>query len=219
MRVRFDEFTLDAEAMQLQRADREIHLSRKAFELLRVLVANSGRVVAKAELHAELWPDTFVVDTNLNVLVGEIRKALGDSARDPRLLKTVHGVGYRFCAEVENLSGEPRPAKARHWLVVNDRKYPLAHGETTIGRDPACDVWLDVPGVSRRHARIHTTPTGDVILEDITSTNGTYLGGTRITVPARLHDGDEIHLGSFAVTFRCSGRSKETERVRPPRHA
>jgi DNA-binding winged helix-turn-helix (wHTH) protein len=215
VRVRFDEFTLDSEAMELQRGTRELHLSKKAFDLLRILISKRDRVVGKAELHAELWPDTFVVDTNLNVLVAEIRKVLSDSARDPRLLKTVHGVGYRFSGEVEDVAVGPRSTKARYWLVVNDRKYALSNGETIIGRDPACDVWLDVPGVSRRHARIHTSPTGDVILEDSSSTNGTYLGKSRITGPTRLRDGDQIHIGSLVLTFRTSGGSKETERVHP----
>ena len=216
MRVRFDEFTLYSDAMQLRRGDRDLHLSRKAFDLLRILVANRGRVVAKAELHAELWPDTFVVDTNLNVLVAEIRRVLADAARDPRLVKTVHGVGYRFSADVDELPSEPVARKARYWLVVNDQKYALSPGDTIIGRDPSCDVWLDVPGVSRHHACIRTTPAGEVILEDRQSTNGTYLGSSRISGPARLRDGDEIHLGSLALTFRASGPSKETERVRPP---
>ncbi len=215
MRVRFDEFTLDSEAMQLQRRDEEVRLSRKAFDLLRILVENSGRVVGRAELHAELWPDTFVVDTNLNVLIAEIRKALADPAREPRLVKTVHGVGFRFCGTVEDLPAERRSTRARYWLVVSDRKYPLPDGETTIGRDPACDVWLDVPGVSRRHARIRTNSRGEVTLEDSRSTNGTYLRGARITGPIALRDGDEIQVGSLVLTFRASGRSKETERVRP----
>jgi DNA-binding winged helix-turn-helix (wHTH) protein len=216
VRAHFDEFTLDTDALQLRRGDRELHLSRKAFDLLRILVANRDRVVRKAELLRELWPDTFVVETNLNVLVAEIRRVLADDARAGRLLKTVHGVGYRFCGEVNEIVSDSRSARPRYWLVVNDRTYPLRDGGAIIGRDPACDIWLDVPGVSRRHARIYTGAAGEAILEDNQSTNGTYLRTSRITGPALLQDGDEIHLGSLALTFRTAGPSKETERVRPP---
>ena len=202
--------------MQLERGDREIRLSRKAFALLRILIANRHRVVEKAELHAQLWPDTFVSDANLNVLVLEVRRALNDPARHPRLLKTVHGVGYRFAAQVETVDADSPPTTARCWLVADATKHAIPGDDVTIGRDPSCDVWLDAPGVSRRHARIHITATGEAMLEDSHSTNGTYVGKSRITAPTRLRDGDEIHFGSLAVTFRTRAASKETERVRPP---
>jgi DNA-binding winged helix-turn-helix (wHTH) protein len=217
VRVRFGEFAFDAEAMLLQRGDAELRLSKKAFELLRILIANRDRVVKKAELHAQLWPDTFVVETNLNVLVAELRRTLGDSGRDARIVRTVHGVGYRFAVDVESLDAQPGSlAGARSWLVVDERRFALTAGEVTIGRDPDCEVWLDAPGVSRRHARIQTRANGDVILEDSRSTNGTYVRKARISVPTRLADGDEIHVGSVVLTFRTAGRSKPTERVRPP---
>jgi DNA-binding winged helix-turn-helix (wHTH) protein len=216
VRARFGEFTFDAEAMTLVRGGREVHLSRKAFELLRILIANRNRVVRKAELQAELWPDTFVVDSNVNVLVVEVRRALDDTARDPRIVRTVHGVGYRFTADVEALDAEAGAPGSRCWLVVEERRWPLPAGEATLGRDPACDVWLDAPGVSRRHARIRTEANGDVLLEDNNSMNGTYVGRARISGPTRLRDGDEIHLGSLAVTFRMASPLKVTERVRPP---
>ena len=218
MKVRFGEFTFDADAMLLQQGDADVRLSKKAFELLRLLIANRDRVVRKAELHAQLWPDTFVIDTNLNVLVAEIRKALSDAAREPRVVRTVHGVGYQFVADVEqaDLAGFAALG-ARCWLVVDERRYALARGELTIGRDPDCDVWLDAPGVSRQHARIRTDANGDVVLEDSRSTNGTYVRKERISGPTRLIDGDEIHVGSLVLTFRMAGRSKPTERVRPPR--
>jgi DNA-binding winged helix-turn-helix (wHTH) protein len=215
VRLRFEDFTFDAGAMTLEQGGRETHLSRKAFDLLRVLLLNRHRVVTKAELHAALWPDTYVVDTNLNVLVAEVRKALGDNARAARLLKTVHGVGYRFCGTVVDAPGAS-PARPRGWLVAGERTFALQVGETFVGRDPSSDIWLDVAGVSRRHARIVTSPAGAITLEDTRSTNGTYVGRRRISGPVPLEDGDEIHFGSVELTFRAASRSKETERVRPP---
>jgi DNA-binding winged helix-turn-helix (wHTH) protein len=202
--------------MQLERGDHEVRLSRKAFGLLRILIANRHRVVEKAELHAQLWPDTFVSDANLNVLVLEIRRALDDPARNARLLKTVHGVGYRFAAQVETIDADSSSGAARCWLVADEKRYAIPGDDVTIGRDPSCEVWLDAPGVSRRHARIRITANGDATLEDSNSMNGTYVGKLKITGPTRLRDGDEIHLGSLAVTFRARAASKETERVRPP---
>lgn len=216
MRVRFGAFAFDSDAMQLERDGREVRLSRKAFALLRILIASRHRVVEKAELHAQLWPDTFVSDANLNVLVLEIRRALDDPARNAGVLKTVHGVGYRFAAEVETVDVDLPPATSRGWLVAEHARYAIPGDEATIGRDPSCEVWVDAPGVSRRHARIRLTAEGDAMLEDCNSTNGTYVARSRITAPIQLRDGDEIHLGSVALTFRARSASKETERVRPP---
>ena len=117
---------------------------------------------------------------------------------------------------VWNLIDLDPSSAARSWLVVEEKKYALAGTEVTIGRDPACDVWLDAPGVSRRHACIRTSANGDVTLEDNQSMNGTYVGRTKISGPTRLRDGDEIHLGALALTFRTAAPLKQTERVRPP---
>jgi hypothetical protein len=202
--------------MQLERGGHEVRLSRKAFALLRILLANRHRVVGKAELHAQLWPDTFVSDANLNVLVLEIRRALEDRAREAQFLRTIHGVGYRFAAEVEAIDADAASNPPRCWLVAGDTRYAIAGNTATIGRDPASDVWLDAPGVSRRHARLRITDTGDAMLEDCDSTNGTFVRKTKIAGPTRLRDGDEVHLGSVALTFRSRTAFKETERVRPP---
>ena len=76
MRVRFAQFDLDFDTRQLLRSGEEVHLSPKAFAVLSVLLARRPNVVAKADLFGEIWPDVFVVDGNLNVLVGEILAVL-----------------------------------------------------------------------------------------------------------------------------------------------
>lgn len=72
-----------------------------------------------------------------------------------------------------------------------------------FGRDPSCDQVLDYPIISRRHACI--TRTGDTLtVEDLGSSNGTFVNGRRITHPVTVKPGDEISLGSY--TFRISSR-------------
>ena len=92
----FGPFTLDDETRQLLRGTDPIHLSPKAFELLKALVEVRPRALSKAELHEQLWPDTFVTDANLGILIAEIRSALSDDARAPRYVRTLHGFGYAF---------------------------------------------------------------------------------------------------------------------------
>ena len=69
MKARFGEFTLDADLRHLRGRSGEIHLSPKAFDLLRLLIDNRSRIVSKGELQHRLWPDTFVAETNLASLI------------------------------------------------------------------------------------------------------------------------------------------------------
>ena len=216
MRVQFGDITLDSASRQLVRGGTAIHLSPKAFDLLCHLVERRPSAVGKDQLFELIWPGTFVVEANLTVLVTELRRALGDDAHTPRFIRTVHKHGYAFCGEVTEIASRP-PARdvLRVWLLWNDRVLPLAEGENVIGRDPSCGVWLDQPGVSRRHARVVVTD--DVAeIEDLGSTNGTCVGKTAIKGPHQLRDADIIQVGSVDLKYRSWSPSSpvETERIR-----
>jgi hypothetical protein len=73
-------------------------------------------------------------------------------------------------------------------------------GVVTIGRDPTSDVFLDDVTVSRDHAQILTGDRG-LILRDLGSLNGTYVNRRRIEGDEVLHDGDELQVGKFRLTF------------------
>lgn len=211
MNVRFGDFALDSGRRQLAGPGGEVHLSVKAFDLLCLLLEHRPKVVPKTEIQARLWPDTHVVDANLAILIGEIRKALGDPAADPRLIRTVHRIGYAFAGDAHDADGDRRPTPdrgSRFWLTFDGRTAPVDDGETIIGRDPRCDVWLDAEGVSRRHARLSVPRDDDQVqLEDLASTNGTFVGRSRITGQRALKDGDVIRIGSATLTFRASSGS------------
>jgi DNA-binding winged helix-turn-helix (wHTH) protein len=225
VRIRFGAFTLDSDTRQLLHDGRDVRLSPKAFDLLCLLADRRPRVVSKADLHARIWPDTFVVDANLNVLIGEIRQALDDTPRDSRFIRTVHKVGYAFCAEAIDASAPTAAASTglssrssgsgRCWLVWNDQTLVLAAGENIIGRDPACNVWLDAPGVSRRHARIQIEGS-QAWLEDLGSTNGTFLAAAPVAERVALKHADVIQVGSVDLTFRTwsADTLKKTARIR-----
>jgi DNA-binding winged helix-turn-helix (wHTH) protein len=206
VRTRFEQFVLDAATRQLTRDGQAVHLSPKAFAVLTILLARRPNVVQKADLFGEIWPDVFVVDANLNVLVGEIRRALGDDAQAPRFIRTVHRVGYAFCGpatDARPTTAPPEDGAGRVWLAWKDRTFPLSEGNNVIGRDPRCDVWLDHASVSRRHARIRVPGGPDApVLIDLQSTNGTFVGGRRIADATPLADGDTIKVGSVTVKYR-----------------
>ena len=220
MKARFGGFVIDSETRQLTRGDEEIHLSPKAFAVLCALVERRPNVVPKADLFGQIWPDVFVVEGNLNVLVGEIRRALGDDPQEPRFIRTVHGVGYAFCGKAADLerAAEPPPAAAgaRCWLTWKTQTFALGDGDSIIGRDPRSQVWIEHDGVSRRHAQIHIGGDADrPTLTDLGSTNGTSVNGTRVDGPTPLADGDVIRIGSVSVKFReWKDGTSRTRRIR-----
>jgi DNA-binding winged helix-turn-helix (wHTH) protein len=217
VRVQFAEFTLDTKARRLIREGAgEVHLSTKAFDLLRLLIERRPNVLEKAALHAHLWPRTFVVDANLTVLVAELRRALADHARKPRFIRTVHALGYAFCADAVDVDDSHTALGGKCWLNWNDRTIVLAEGENIIGRDPACAVWVDASGVSRRHARLDVECGGTVVrLEDLGSKNGTCVDGSPIRGVVQVTDGSLIQVGRAELTLRIWSRAKsaETERI------
>jgi DNA-binding winged helix-turn-helix (wHTH) protein len=214
--LRFGPFTLDPETRRLTQGSRDLHLTTKAFDLLLALASESPKVLSKAVLQQRLWPETFVAEANLSNLIAEIRDALGDGARAPEFVRTVHRIGYAFCGEVRTGEIDQPPMDQLPidrapicWLQWSGSRFPLAAGEHIIGRDAEVAVQLDASTVSRRHARLMVTRER-ALLDDLGSKNGTYLGAARVTAPMLLADGDEIRIGSVLVTFHVrTGASTE----------
>ncbi len=214
MRLTFEGWTWDEATRQLLKGSEERHLSPKAFELLSLLIESRPRALAKAELRDQLWPQTFVSEAALQSLVAEVRAALGDDARHPRFVRTVHGFGYAFAAEA---AAEPGVAEAdaggdaaSHRLYWRKREVTLAQGENVLGRTREAAVWIDSSSVSRRHACI-TLADDRARLEDLDSKNGTFRGDRRITEPVTLADGDVIKVGSVWLTYRVYFGGEETK--------
>ena len=100
---RFGEFIVDTDQKVLLRQDKELPLTPKLFETLLILVENSGRIVQKEQFMERLWPHSFVEEANLTSNIQQLRKSLGDNARQPHYIETVTKRGYRFIAEVQRV--------------------------------------------------------------------------------------------------------------------
>jgi DNA-binding winged helix-turn-helix (wHTH) protein len=90
--IRFGQYRLDS-VQGLKRDQQEVRLTPKSLAVLGLLASQPGRVVSKDELFATVWHDTAVTDSALTTCIQEIRRALGDQARDPRFIETVHRRG------------------------------------------------------------------------------------------------------------------------------
>lgn len=216
--VRFGECELDLDRRLLRRSGEVCHLTPRAFALLALLVAERPRALRKQDLREQLWPETYVSNTALAQLVTELRKAIGDEAREGRWIRTVFGFGYAFAGEAEE--GEPAAERGSAvpgttWLRWRKRRLPLVEGENVVGRGSDADVRIAMPEVSRRHARI-VLRGHRATLEDLKSRNGTFLRGEPVNRPASLADGDEIGFGPELAVF-CSA-VENTTRVAVRKH-
>lgn len=102
----FDQFLLAPEEHLLLRDGHPVSLTPKTFDLLVVLVQNSGHLVGKEELMQQVWPDSFVEEVNLSVNISALRKTLGDDQSVTRFIETVPKRGYRFVAPVKLIGDE-----------------------------------------------------------------------------------------------------------------
>jgi len=103
----FGPFRLDTTERVLLRDGTPVPLTPKAFELLHVLVDNSGHIVEKDELLEKVWPDAMVEEGSINRNVSTLRKALREDASEQQYIETVPKRGYRFIAPVREFDEQP----------------------------------------------------------------------------------------------------------------
>ena len=122
----FQGFRLDPSQHLLLHEGKPVPLTPKTFELLTILLENSGLLLTKDELMRRLWPDSFVEEANLTVNISALRKALGDSQDGQQFIETVPKHGYRFSAVVTAVGKESEPARRSKVTVMHPLGAPVA---------------------------------------------------------------------------------------------
>lgn len=171
----FESFGLDAANECLWRDGAQIALPPKPFSVLSYLVDHPGRLIPHDELLDALWPETYVQPQVLRTYVLELRKVLGDDAKQPRFIQTLPKRGFRFVAEVKEavVNGKPHatsepqePAtngligreaelaklnELVQWIEKGHRQVVFVTGEAGIGKtalvDAFCGDLASTPGV------------------------------------------------------------------------
>ncbi|GAB4445669.1 MAG: hypothetical protein Kow0031_28210 [Anaerolineae bacterium] len=115
------------------------------------------------------------------------------------------------------MMGQGRPAAT---LVIRQgpqagMSFPLVGNQVVIGREEGLDISLQDPEASRRHARV-TWQAGQFIIEDMGSTNGTFVNGVQITTPQILNPGDSVGIGQTALVFQLAGGQMGAPQYQPP---
>jgi DNA-binding winged helix-turn-helix (wHTH) protein/TolB-like protein len=106
----FDRYSIDRSDERLIGPHGPIKLGNKAFQVLVKLLEQQGRLVTKDALMSTVWDGTIVSEFSLTSAIKELRRALGDDAREPRYIQSVYGRGYRFLGEIETIDPAERPA-------------------------------------------------------------------------------------------------------------
>src|ERR1700722_12895859 len=109
VRVRFGDFELNLRTGELHRGEGTIELQQQPFQVLLMLVERGGEIATREEIQKKLWPNDTVVefDQSINAVIKKLRKALGDSADDPKYIKTLARLGYRLMVPVESVAAVP----------------------------------------------------------------------------------------------------------------
>ena len=139
VRYRFDRYLLEPERHALSAGGVAVTLSSRGFDILCLLVERHGRVVAKDELMAAVWPGLLVEENNLAVQVSGLRRSLGEQHDGQPFIATVPGRGYRFVAAVEAVGEDRAPSPPVH------RQAALAPTPARLRVPPA---WLLLPLLS-----------------------------------------------------------------------
>ncbi len=106
-RFRFGEYEADLGLQELRKRGTRIGLQHKPFHVLELLLRRPGQLVTRQELFDYLWPDSHVsYERGLNSAVNSLRQVLGESSKECHYIETRPGLGYRFIAEVREVSGE-----------------------------------------------------------------------------------------------------------------
>ena len=151
----FGDCELDDQRFELRRAGEACHLEPQVLGVLLHLIRHRDRVVPKTELLDEVWGNRFVTDSALTSRLKTARRAIGDTGREQRVIRTVHGRGYRFVAPVEQRTTvAPPPAPVgRAWelerltglldrAVAGERRVVFVTGEPGIGKTTVVDAFL-----------------------------------------------------------------------------
>src|SRR5687767_13311982 len=141
----FEPFRLDALDERLWEDQRHVRLGHKAFAALQLLVSRPGELVTKEYLLATVWSGTTVCEAVLTTAMRELRRALGDAARAPRFIETVHGRGYRFIAPVARTPENGTPIDFSSWRVTDSHRL--------VGRDAEQAQLRDCWAIAQRGER------------------------------------------------------------------
>jgi eukaryotic-like serine/threonine-protein kinase len=219
-RVRFGAFELDLTTGELRSVEapdpnhpdpnNKVLLREQVFQVLRMLLEREGKIVTREEIKSRLWANDTVVDfdQSINATIKALRRALGDSADDPRYIETLGRRGYRLLPAIEYPESAPGTAPAEVAAETHPtrgwRRRALATGALlAVG---AFSVWrYEV----YRH-RITLAPTDTIVLADVDNRTGDLVFDDALNNALRYEMDQTPYLNLLGVdkTYATLGQLK-----------
>jgi TolB-like protein/DNA-binding winged helix-turn-helix (wHTH) protein/Tfp pilus assembly protein PilF len=111
--VRFGTYEVSLQSGEVRKAGLRIRVQQQPLKLLEILLERPGEVVTREELRSRVWSDESFGDFDqaVNIAIGKLRSALGDSAENPRFIETLPKRGYRFIADVSVVDADAHPRR------------------------------------------------------------------------------------------------------------
>jgi predicted ATPase len=209
MIYRFEDIELDTQQYELRSDRGPIRLEPQVFDVLAFLIKNRDRVVSKEELFEGVWGDRIVTESALSSRLKAARKAIGDSGREQRLIRTLHGRGYRFVGEVSEQAAESLSSHGPSSETESRMSAVQLPGAETVGRDVELNQLLDHLSRAQSGFRQLVLVTGEAGLGKTTLVE-TFLAAVRDHESTRLLHGHCLeHHGqgeAFLPVLEAIGR-------------
>jgi DNA-binding winged helix-turn-helix (wHTH) protein len=220
-RVVFGAFALDLTTGELRstqtpQPNNKVLLREQVFQVLRMLLERDGKIVTREEIKARLWANDTVVDfdQSINATIKALRRALGDSADNPRYIETLGRRGYRFMPAIEypesapitppgEVTAEAHPARRRRWPVL---------AVSALLAVSAISVWrYEV----YRH-RITLAPNDTIVLADVDNrtSDAVFDGALNTALRYEMEQTPYLNILGFDKTSAAMGQMKLTPTTR-----
>ena len=129
MPLGFEDLALDIDRRELRRGETLVAIQPQVFDVLACLVANHAKIVSRDDLIDAVWGGRIVSESTLTTRIASARRAIGDTGEAQRLIRTLHGRGFRFVGEVTEITTEVEPVQAvqtdlKAWS--SDDRLPIA---------------------------------------------------------------------------------------------
>ena len=207
MILRFDDCELDLARVVLRRDGHDVKVEPQVFDLLCCLIDRRGEVVLKEELLDAVWGDRFVSESALTTRIKSARQAVGDDGTSQRVIRTVHGKGYEFVAEVHSVEGPGRAERLSRVAPETAGVALPAALHPLIGREELLAQLVDDQAANRLVTLVGTGGVGktSVGYELARSVADQYADGVFVVELVTVIDRDAT-FGAFATSLDVNTR-------------